>query len=95
MMNCLMILLMMNDYLYKSSEVFINMDESFDDFCAEAEAIEYVKCILINNQELSDFSTNYSYVSVYKDGDIYYLNYDDVKLKVETKDNLIYDYSRE
>lgn len=86
---------MMNDYVYKSSEVFNNINESFDDFCDEARVIEYAKCCLINNQELEDFCVDSIYVSVDKNGDEYYLAYNDVCLRIETVDNLIYDYNRE
>lgn len=85
----------MNDYIYKSVEVFNNINESYDDFCVEARVIEYVKCCLINNQELDDFYVDSVYVSADKNGDDLYLDYDDVCLKVETVDNLIYDYNRE
>lgn len=86
---------MMNDYIYKSDSVFDNMSESIDDFYDEARVIEYAKCVLINRQDLDDFTVDSIYVSVNGGDDEYFLYYDDVELRLEVRDNLIYDYNRE
>ena len=95
MMNSIAVMLILNDYIYKSSSVFINIKESVDVFDYESSVIEYAKCVLINRQELDDFFVNGYDVSVYKSGDSYYLSSDMGTLRLDTSDGLILDYNNE
>ena len=88
-------MLILNDYIYKSTYVFSNIKDSIDVFNYEAGVIEFAKCVLINKQELEDFSVNGYYVDVLKSGDTYYLNSDMGTLRLETYDGLILDYNNE
>ena len=86
---------MMNDYIYKATSVFNNIQDSFDILAYEASVIDYVKCVLINKQELEDFYVDGYDVSVNKYGDTYYLNSDYGTLRLNTSDGLIIDYNSE
>lgn len=86
---------MMNDYIYKATSVFNNIQDSFDILAYEASVIDYVKCVLINKHDLEDFCVNGYDVSVNKNGDTYYLSSDYGTLRLNTSDGLIIDYNSE
>ena len=88
-------MIMMNDYIYKATSVFNNIQDSYDILAYEASVIDYVKCVLINKQELEDFYVDGYDVSVNKNGDTYYLSSDYGTLRLNTSDGLIIDYNSE
>ena len=88
-------MLILNDYIYKSVSVFNNIKDSVEILNYEANVIDYVKCVLINKQELEDFYVDGYDVSVDKDGDDYYLYSSMGTLKLNTSDGLILDYNSE
>ena len=95
MMNSIAVMLILNDYIYKSVSVFNNIKDSVEILNYEASVIDYAKCVLINKQELEDFYINGYDVSVDKDGDDYYLYSSMGTLKLNTSDGLILDYNSE
>lgn len=95
MTNTIALMLILNDYIYKSISVFNNIKDSIQILQYEASAIEYAKCVLINKQELEDFYINGYDVSVDRDGNDYYLSSYMGTLRLITNDGLILDYNNE
>lgn len=95
MMNSIAVMLILNDYIYKSVSVFNNIQDSMEILDYEANVIEYAKCVLINRQELEDFYINGYDVSVDKSGDDYYLKSYMGSLHLSTNGGLIIDYNSE
>ena len=95
MMNSIAVMLILNDYIYKSVSVFNNIKDSMEILDYEANVIEYAKCVLINRQDLEDFYINGYDISVDKSGDDYYLSSYMGTLHLNTNDGLIIDYNSE
>lgn len=82
----------MNDYIYKSSLALDNINNGLYLFEYEAKLMDYIKCELINDNELNDFEIDGINVSVIKNGDDYELISSVEDIKVETYDGLVIDY---
>ena len=91
MMNCLVIIIAMSEFIIMSNTNFIKLDEFYDEFSKEAILISEIKCYLANKGDLDDF--NYDGVETSRDNDNYYINYDGLNIYLETADKMIVDYS--
>lgn len=93
MMTSMSLILTMSEYIINANEIYIALKDNIEEFKKEALIIDYVKCVLINKEELNDFYIDETYVSVYQNAEYYYLDYDDIELKLEVVDGVIEDYS--
>ncbi len=91
MMNCLVIIIAMSEFIIMSNTNFIKLDEFYDEFSKEAILISEIKCYLANKGDLDDFY--FDGVDISRDNDSYYINYDGINIYLETEDKMIIDYS--
>ena len=66
------------DYIYKADTIYTKLEEFEELFEIEAHVLTYVKCVLMQEKQLDDFSAGGAYVSIYnsRNGyDLYFLNY--------------------
>ncbi len=91
MMNCLVIIIAMSEFIIMSNTNFIKLDEFYDEFSKEAILISEIKCYLANKGDLDDFY--FDRVDISRDNDNYYINYDGINIYLETEDKMIIDYS--
>lgn len=80
------------DYIEKCNNAYCNLNEFTDSFYEEALIINHVKCVLLQNEELTDFNINGINVEVYEQNDSYSLFFDDIQINVDVYDNMVVDY---
>lgn len=84
-----------SDYIYKADLVYENLKEYEDVFRMEAIVIDRVKCMLVRNEELDDFSIQGIYVSVYHQENGYDLYFGAYHMKLVVYEKQIIDYAME
>ena len=89
----MMIVSLKSEYIYNANNVYINLREYENIFEIESKIIGYIKCYLIQNDNLEDFIIDNRYVSVYKNGNSYELYFDDYVMNIDTYERQIIDYS--
>ena len=95
-MCCLMsVVVAKSDYIFKANTVYDNLLEFEDTFALQAQVIDYAKCALIRNEDLTDYYVYGTYVSVYKNTNGYDLYFDDYHISLEVYDKQIIDYEME
>lgn len=94
MMSIMNILMIKNDFIIASDEVYDNLKNYEELFAKEAMILNYVKCELLQNDDLDDFSINGIDVFISYNND-YYLKFDDKTLIINVKDKQIMDYRYE
>ena len=82
----------MNNYLYLSNKTYKELEEYIDVFEKESIVIDKFKCLLLQEEEIDDFSVNGNNVNVYKNNNEYTLLFDDLILQLFTKDKMIMSY---
>ena len=82
-----------SNYIYKADLVYQNLRDFEKRFDSEAKVINYLKCALMQNVEISDFYVDGIYVSVYERGNGYKLYYEDCLLDVSVYEKMIIDFS--
>ena len=82
----------MNNYLYLSSKTYKELEEYIDIFEKESIIIDKFKCLLLQEEEIDDFSINGNNVNVYKNNNEYTLLFDGLTLQLFTKDKMIMSY---
>ena len=82
----------MNNYLYLSNKTYKELEEYIDIFEKESIVIDKFKCLLLQEEEIDDFSVNGNNVNVYKNNNEYTLLFDDLILQLFTKDKMIMSY---
>ncbi|MBQ0036170.1 MAG: hypothetical protein KBT35_04590 [Firmicutes bacterium] len=80
------------DYIEKCNNAYYNLNEFTDSFYEEALIINHVKCVLLQNEELTDFNINGINVEVYGQDESYSLFFDDKQINVDVYDNMVVDY---
>lgn len=80
------------DYIEKCNNAYYNLNEFTDSFYEEALIINHVKCVLLQNEELTDFNINGINVEVYEQNDSYNLFFDDKQINIDVYDNMVVDY---
>ena len=80
-----------SDYIYSANTVYQNLREMEDAFYEEAQVVNYVKCVLLRNEELDDFYIGGVVASVYKKGDSYSIYFDKYVLDLDTYGKQIID----
>lgn len=95
MMGALTIILMIAEYIITSNNVYINLDEFYDDFVIEAKIINEAKCIAANTNSLEDFYIDEGLVSVYPNGSDYLASFNGITYKIIIEENMITYYSVE
>lgn len=78
----------MADYVITSNNIYINLDEFYDDFAIEAKIINEAKCLVANDM-LEDFYIDEGLVSVYEDGSDYILSFGLLELAIKVEDRMI------
>lgn len=78
----------MADYVITSNNIYINLDEFYDDFAIEAKIINEAKCLVANDM-LEDFYIDEGLVSVYEDGSDYILSFGLLELSIKVEDRMI------
>jgi len=86
---------MIANNIYSANTVFNNLKEYEDKFNDEYKVISELKCLLVNEQEISDYSIDGIWVGVSGGGSDYYLDFNDVRMHVYVKDKMIVDYDYE
>ena len=82
----------MNNYLYLSNKTYKELEEYIDVFEKESIVIDKFKCLLLQEEEIDDFSVNGNNVNVYKNNNEYTLLFDGLTLQLFTKDKMIMSY---
>ena len=82
----------MNNYLYLSNKTYKELEEYIDIFEKESIVIDKFKCLLLQEEEIDDFSVNGNNVNVYKNDNEYTLLFDGLTLQLFTKDKMIMSY---
>ena len=82
----------MNNYLYLSNKTYKELEEYIDVFEKESIVIDKFKCLLLQEEEIDDFSINGNNVNVYKNNNEYTLLFDGLILQLFTKDKMIMSY---
>lgn len=80
---------MIAEYVILANNVYIDLDEFYDDFYIEAKVINKAKCIVANNIPLEDFYIDEGLVSVYTQGSDYILSFNGVEYKLAIEENMI------
>ena len=81
-----------SDYLKTTSDVLTNLNEFKDIFELEATIINYVKCQILLNDDLSDFNIAGYDVKVFKYNDRYDLYFSFYKITIFVYDRMIIDF---
>lgn len=81
-----------SDYIIKADQVYRNLEEYEEIFEAEAEVIDTFKCMLVRNEEISDFCTDGICVSVYHNGNDSELFFLDYEMSVSVYEKQIIDF---
>ena len=81
-----------SDYIEKANLAYNNLKKHEEIFEIEAEVLSYAKCCLLRNEDLEDFYTYGTYVSVYQTFDGYELCFDDYQMYIEVYDKQIVDF---
>lgn len=82
----------MNNYLHLSNKTYKELEEYIDIFEKESIVIDKFKCLLLQEEEIDDFSINGNNVNVYKNNNEYTLLFDGLTLQLFTKDKMIMSY---
>ena len=80
------------DHLNKANEVYLNLKEFENVFEKEERVITKAKCILLKEQELTEFSAGNMYVRVYRNRDGYELYFDGYVLVLAVYEKQIVDF---
>lgn len=88
MMGTMSIVILIADYIITANNIYINLDEFYDDFALEAKIINEAKCLVANDM-LEDFYVDGYLVSVYKDGSDYVLSYNGLDMAIKVEDKMI------
>ena len=80
------------DYLNKSNEVYLNLQEFETTFEKEAKVITKAKCLLLKEGELNDFQVDRIAVRVYRNTEGYELYFDDYLLILTVYERQIIDF---
>lgn len=91
MMGTLSIVMLIADYVITANNVYINLDEFYDNFVIEAHIINEAKCLVANDM-LEDFYIDEGLVSVYEDGSDYILSFYDIDIGIKVEDKMIIYY---
>ena len=75
-----------------ADNVYMNLKENEEIFAKEAAVITYVKCVLMRNEALDDFTVNGIRVAVYGGGDIYELYFADYRMEIYVHEKQIVDF---
>lgn len=89
MMGTLTIIMMMSEYIITANNVYINLNDFYDNFSIEAKIISEAKCIVANYGELKDFYIDEGYVSVEDLNGSYVLSFNDLSYKISIEDKMI------
>lgn len=81
------------DNIYCSNETLVNLRDYEKSFTYEALVINYVKCVLMKNEELDDFFIDGISVNVYRNNYGYDLYFEDYKLELTVYGKQIVDFS--
>lgn len=95
MMSICSIVMSKADFITKTNKVYENLISFEDNFENEALILNYVKCVLLHYEDISDFTVNGVYVSVYVDSNGYDLFYENKRMHLEVYDRQIIDYDVE
>lgn len=85
----------MGNSIYSANTVFNNLKEYEDKFNDEYKVISELKCMLVNELEISDYMIDGIYVSVSGNEYEYYLDFNNISMCVTVKDKMIVDYDYE
>lgn len=85
--------MMISEYIILANEIYIDLDEFYDEFYLEAKVINEAKCVIANNDELIDFYVDGILINVVNEGSnyIFYFNGLEYILTVEDKMITYYD----
>ena len=81
------------DYVYKADTVYKKLEDFEELFEIEAHILAYVKCVLVKDMELDDFSERGVYVSVYNSSNGYDLYFMDYVMEVDVYENQVVNFS--
>lgn len=91
-MSMMSLIIVKADFIYKSNNVYSNLNDVEDDYEIKFKVINYLKCYLLQNRFLDSFAIDGIYVDVSKDEDDYYVVFDDYVLYISSADGEIIDY---
>ena len=81
------------DYVYKADTVYKKLEDFEELFEIEAHILAYVKCVLVKDMELDDFSERGVYVSVYNSSNGYDLYFMDYVMEVDVYENQVVNFN--
>lgn len=81
-----------SDYIYKANTIYSDLKEMNDFFYMESQVINYVKCLLLRNEEIEDFNVAGIDVLVYSTDSGYELCFDDYVIEIEVCDKQIVNF---
>ncbi len=91
MINCLLVIAYVSDYIISANNIYFRLEEFKTDFAYEAKIINKAKCLLANNM-LEDFYVDNNLISVYEDGDTYILNAGNFNIILNILNSMIISY---
>lgn len=93
MMSVMSLLILMSEYIVSANNIFLELKGNLALFEKEARLIDEAKCYLVNYKNLDNFEYENAYI--YANNDTYYIEYQDLNIRLKTKDGMIIDYSYE
>ena len=92
MCSLVSVIALKSDYIYKANTIYSNLKEYEQIYYKEAFVLNYAKCCLVQNVELSDYYVNGINVSVFKNNNGYDLFFDGYKISIYLYEKQIIDY---
>lgn len=92
MCTMMTVILAKSDYLKTANDVYYNLQENEKIFESEAIVLNYIKCMIIRNEEIDDFYVDGIYVNVYENSNGYELYFEDYVMNIDVYDKQIINF---